>query len=67
MDKIMAFWLGLAIIAAFAFITAIFVRLLWNALMPALFGLPTLTYLQAYGLYLLSWMLFARSSGSSKD
>ena len=42
---------------------------LWNSLMPAIFGLRAITYWQALGLMVLSWILFgglrgARSSGS---
>lgn len=33
------------------------VMLLWNALMPAIFGLPYITYLQAAGLLILSKVL----------
>ena len=31
---------------------------LWNDLMPAIFGLHTITYRQAFGLLVLSWILF---------
>lgn len=34
------------------------VMLLWNWLIPVLFGLKTITYLQALGLFLLSRILF---------
>jgi hypothetical protein len=34
------------------------VMLLWNALMPAIFGLGTITWLQALGLFALSKLLF---------
>lgn len=34
------------------------VMALWNWLMPALFGLPTLRFWQAVGLLGLSWLLF---------
>jgi len=34
------------------------VRELWNWLMPALFGLRTITFVQALGLFLLSKILF---------
>jgi hypothetical protein len=41
---------------------------LWNSLMPDIFGLRAITYWQALGLMLLSWILFgglrgARSGG----
>lgn len=35
--------------------------LLWNWLMPAIFKLPTISFLQACGLMLLSTMLFKTS------
>ena len=34
------------------------VSALWNWLMPAIFGLGTITYWQALGLMALSWILF---------
>ena len=36
---------------------------LWNWLMPAIFGLKTIGYWQAFGLLLLSWLLFGRFRG----
>lgn len=63
--------IGTAIAAAVSLviiITLIFVIpvwLLWNALMPDVFGLPSITFWQALGLLLLSGMLI-KSSGSNK-
>ena len=34
------------------------VSALWNWLMPTIFGLRTITYWQALGLMVLSWILF---------
>lgn len=39
------------------------VHYLWNALMPALFGLPSVTFWQAVGLLALSWLLFGGFRG----
>jgi len=36
---------------------------LWNWLMPALFGLPSITFGQAWGLMLLSWILLGGFRG----
>ena len=36
---------------------------LWNALMPELFGLPSVTFWQAVGLLCLSWCLFGSWRG----
>lgn len=33
--------------------------LLWNALMPVIFGIKSITYLQAFGLLILSKILFS--------
>ncbi len=58
--KGMAF-VGLALLAWAAF--SALVMLLWNALVPALFGGPALRYLQAAGLLLLSRVLFGGLRG----
>jgi hypothetical protein len=39
------------------------VSALWNGLMPAIFGLHTITYWQALGLMVLSWILFGGLRG----
>jgi hypothetical protein len=36
------------------------VLLLWNWLMPVIFGLKTISYIQALGLFILSRILFGR-------
>jgi hypothetical protein len=41
------------------------VSALWNELMPAIFGLRTITYWQALGLTVLSWILFRGFRGPS--
>ena len=55
------FWiapLALVGIAVFAFIGGTIVRLLWNWLLPPMFGWPTLTFWQALGLLALCRILF---------
>lgn len=47
---------ALAVVLAFAF--GYLVMLLWNWLMPTLFGLKTVTYWQAAGLVLLARLIF---------
>ena len=49
--------LALAGLAAFIALGGIVVRQLWNWLLPALFGFPTITIWQALGLLLLSRIL----------
>jgi hypothetical protein len=60
---------GIALLAVFG----LFVMLLWNWLMPDIFGLKRVNYWQAWGLLVLSWILFkgigtnaARSSASTE-
>ena len=44
---------------AVAFFTKpLFLMLLWNWLVPGLFGLATIGYVKAFGLYLISRILF---------
>jgi hypothetical protein len=51
---------GIAVALAFVLIFGLVVRFLWNWLMPAIFGLKTISYLQGIGLMLLSRILFGR-------
>ena len=44
--------------AAANFIRPLVLLLLWNWIMPGLFGLPTIGYLKAFGLYIMSRILF---------
>ena len=55
---ILAFAFGLSIIFAWP------VMLLWNWLMPVIFGLPPLTFWQSFGLMLLCSLLFKSTSTS---
>lgn len=54
------FYAPLAILAVLLFIVigGEIVRLLWNALLPPLFGLPSITFWQALGILALSRILF---------
>ena len=61
-----AIGLVIIIVAGIAVVMSLPVWLLWNWLMPAIFGLKQITWLQALGLLLLSGCLF-RSSNSSKS
>ena len=48
----------------FGLILALPVMLLWDALMPTIFGLGTITWLQAWGLLVLCGLLFKNTSSS---
>ena len=50
---------GAALLALFGLV----IMKLWNALMPELFGLKTITYWQGWGLFLLSCIFFRHGTG----
>ncbi|MBN2199105.1 MAG: hypothetical protein JW747_04575 [Candidatus Aminicenantes bacterium] len=58
---------GVAFAAFFAFLFGIVVKLLWNWLMPALFGLGTITFWQAFGIVLLAKILFGGHGHGSRE
>jgi hypothetical protein len=49
--------LGLCAAVFFAALFAIVVKFLWNWLMPSIFGLGTITFMQSFGLILLARLL----------
>lgn len=51
-------FLGVAFAVVFALVFGIVVQLLWNWLMPAIFGLGEISYWQAFGIVILSKLLF---------
>ncbi len=50
--------LGIIAAAIFALVFGYFVMLLWNWLMPLLFGLTVITYWQAFGIVILAKLIF---------
>jgi hypothetical protein len=54
---------GIGLVFLFGWI----VMLLWNWLMPEIFGLKQLTYWQAWGILILSCILFKNCNFSSKE
>lgn len=57
----------LLVAVVFAVIGGIIVSYLWNWLMPMVFGLPTITIIQAIGLTALSQILFSKTTVNSKS
>ncbi|NBR06928.1 MAG: hypothetical protein EBT92_14295 [Planctomycetes bacterium] len=55
-----------ALVVGISALLALPVMWLWNGLMPDIFGLKSLTFLQAWGLSLLSEILFKSHNTSSK-
>jgi hypothetical protein len=49
---------GVGLAVLFAFVFGIVVKVLWNWLMPVLFGLGRITFWQAFGIVLLAKLLF---------
>jgi hypothetical protein len=54
---------GVALAVLFGFLFGWFVQLLWNWLMPNLFGLKMITYWQGFGLVVLAKILFGGGHG----
>jgi len=59
--------LGIVIIILTAFITGLIVMLFWNWLMPLLFGLKAITYIEGWGIACLSGILFKGTTTISKS
>ena len=57
MEMVVMFAARLAVTLAFGLILAFFVKLLWNLVIPGLFGLPGITYWQTVGLYIIVKLL----------
>ncbi len=56
---------GIVLAAALAFIFGLLVMLLWNWIMPEVFGLKPLTYWQSWAIVLLAHLLF--KAGGHRD
>lgn len=56
-----------AIAVFFGLLVSLPVMLLWDWLMPTLFHLPTITWMQAWGLMILCALLFKSSVSFKKD
>jgi len=57
---------GVGVAILFAFVFGIVVKVLWNWLMPGLFGLKEITFWQAFGIVLLAKLLFGGLGHSHK-
>lgn len=51
---------------ACVFLAGLLVMLLWNNILPAVFGWPALTYWQALGIFVLCKLLFGFGGGGPK-
>jgi hypothetical protein len=62
MEKLFDFFVELFVGVALSLVIAYPLMLLWNGLAPEIFGLKTISYWDAFGLYILSGVLFRNSS-----
>lgn len=51
---------GISLAVLFAFVFGYFVMLLWNWLMPEIFGLGAINYWQAFGIIILARLIFGQ-------
>jgi hypothetical protein len=58
---------GVVFAVFFAFLFGLVVKVLWNWLMPAVFGLGTITFWQAFGIVLLAKILFGGHGHGSRE
>ena len=58
---------GIVLALVMAFLFGFFVMLLWNWLMPEIFGLGIISYWQAWGLVLLAHILFKMGAQRHPD
>ena len=58
---------GLVLFAGIAVLIPWVLSLLWNWLMPLIFGLPEITILQAAGIFILSKILFTPGMGGNSS
>jgi hypothetical protein len=56
---------GIGFAVFFALVFGLVVKILWNWLMPAIFGLGEITFWQAFGIVLLAKLLFGAGHGPS--
>ena len=52
-------------IIAYVIVISIICMILWNILMPIVFGLPKITFFQALGLYILCHLMCDSSGGKT--
>lgn len=61
------FMLNIIVISAVSLISGAITMVLWNWLMPTIFGLVKISYPQGWGIAFLSGMLFRKSISYKRD
>ena len=64
MNKILGLIVTIALVIA---LVPFLIMVLWNWLMPVIFGLPIVTFWQAFGLGILSSLLLSRVNYKNND
>lgn len=67
MQIVLAILLGLGVLLVVALMMTLPLMWLWNWLMPVIFSLPKIGAMQAFGLILMSGLLFRNGSSSSSS
>jgi hypothetical protein len=67
MNVIMTILGAVALLVIVAAVMSLPVMLLWDWLMPVIFGLPTITWFQAWGLLFLCGLLFKNHTTINRD
>lgn len=67
MKVVTVIFVGIAIMLFVAAFMSLPVMLLWDWLMPMIFGLPQITWLQAWGLMVLCSLLFKSHAVSTRS
>lgn len=60
-------FLGIASVIALGFLFGLLIKLLWNWLMPELFGLKEISYWQGIGIFILARIIFGSVGGNSSS
>lgn len=59
--------LGIVAVIAFGFVFGFLIKLLWNWLMPELFGLKNISYWQGIGIFVLARLIFGSFGGNNSN
>jgi len=66
MQVVALFLTAVVLVVVVSFVLSLPVMLLWDAVVPAIFKLPEITWMQAWGLSLLCGLLFKSHISNSK-
>ena len=67
MEKIIIVLYGIGIMLLIVVLLTVPLMLLWNWLVPTIFGLKTINIIEAFGMLVMCQILFTSKATSSKD